>query len=1653
MLIHSCSQRRAVGRCVLLAFALVLLAFHSCLAAIVYVDTSLTSTPADCTSSSSPPPAPRNGTPADSNNSTICGQSVACACTTLEQAVGVAQDGDVVTLLSPSTSAITLTSTIHVSSSIAIQSAQCIAPTQTSPAETAAQLIALWNSSVADDQQQYCNTSARVTISCSSGSSFAAFEVATDKSFALVGIVIRSCFSNTGSAGILMTASALSTQPLATNTTTAVTTQLSSNITTTPPPSSADSSTQPLHINECSSTAEPAPPAPAYTLYPLLFTSHCTFESLSSAISSGAVYVGPLVSGEHMKFMYEPPTVATQTVYVYANLPRPAVVVRASTFLNNWGAIGIAVYSHFSTHVIACEFVNNTDTGNKHAAPVERGGALETGLSYVQGTNFTSFLLVDKSRFDANRMTAIWTHTIASITDSTLQRSKVGVWTTRVYGVVPEWDQAVQVSFIRMTCSDMLNACIRDPASFRLVRCTLVDNSVYALYSNNAFYFRIEACNFQGNNLVHIRMETTSSRGGSESLLLDSQFRNSTVGGVEVWMVQPTVTAGLLVYNTTFEYMQAQDSSLPTLPTERTSASALHTLGVPNVRIDRCYFAHNYGAHGSAIIATNASIVTVSNSIFHHNRAGPHITYTNTSYHGLTQGGALHTSSSLVLSNSSFHRNTAGRGGAIYLADVPHIPYRATIESCHFSLNNAQLGGAIYTRLLRNQLKHITCSLNNALGGLGGCIYLHNPSTDYRMQATFEDWTCTMNLASNGACIWSSYAIHVDLTDSLIQGNIAVPALRSLWSWVQAWFHWPPSSSAVHDDSSQSLDDQHQHQQHRLPIDNTIDQASLGGNTVDLDQALQALRTMMATTPECIDFVQQLQQQLQDSAGDWIASSVLRAFIDAPITSSTFDDADSNTNSSGTDAPCSLSYIINTNQSHTAVESLDSPIGARVAIGVGGGIGMLSVHATIIARNVSLINNYGTLGAGVLSPGTFVGEHVRFYGNQALLVGGAGVVTGGSWRNCRFANNSAHVSVGGALFIALTSEMCDSTFEFNYANHSGGALYLLGPRHQVKHSTFESNRAMYGGAISQGLRSSVALSHCNFTNNRASVGGAVRCYSCSVDHCTFVRNTANSTAGALSGINKATISDSLFVDNIADRNCHLKLHGTGNSPDIAKLWNIADVASLCGAGGAVASPAVTIARSMFERNAAMNGGALFTYNATIERTLFASNSASGAGGAIFYGTPAHTTNLTLTMHSVDLYNNDAMIGGAVSAILGEAMLVASNFINNTAQTCGGAVFSYKQLLHTSNSTFLANQAGNRSLARETDAFIMRFGAAPPSFSFNASMPQPLDAWLPSTFWLQLAQFASRFPLGGGGMFVTDTPSLLITNCSFHANAAWAGLGGAVAVSGVARIDTTSMAHHIAGAGGAVYACPSSHVDFVQCRLSNNSASILGGAVVAQGWNTASFESVGFFNNSALLVGGFQESVSLAASLPLPFHYATCTQQDADTVVVQLATNLMVFHKCEFHVVSATPIGGVLLPLSPTDDPPQFEAATQLNFTVTTCDYCGKRLTTGGYANRFQLKLKPTSVMLPDLSPNCPSQDKAVNLTVVDLENGTYSATTALYTAVSYQVSVLFLYNTTTNDTPMNFAIVPSMYQPTSTQVDLCAAQPHNVQLTRLVVAL
>ena len=218
-----------------------------------------------------------------------------------------------------------------------------------------------------------------------------------------------------------------------------------------------------------------------------------------------------------------------------------------------------------------------------------------------------------------------------------------------------------------------------------------------------------------------------------------------------------------------------------------------------------------------------------------------------------------------------------------------------------------------------------------------------------------------------------------------------------------------------------------------------------------------------------------------------------------------------------------------------------------------------------------------------------------------------------------------------------------------YNNSFGGAIYNPGEHYDpylyLTNCVFKNNSAMYGGALY------MTYGHLKIINT------------------TFESNTAYSYGGAIAAGENSVIEiyDSNFINDKS-------LKDSGG----AIYFRYADV---------------KISNSNFINCYGQFGGAICDLgaNSTISNSKFTGNRASYRGGAIYslYG--------KFFINDCDLRNNHGKNGGAIFLDNATSHYITNSlFISNTADLCGGAIYSLLNVIPSNSGNYYANNKAQES---------------------------------------------------------------------------------------------------------------------------------------------------------------------------------------------------------------------------------------------------------------------------------------------------------------------------------------------------------------------
>ncbi len=408
-----------------------------------------------------------------------------------------------------------------------------------------------------------------------------------------------------------------------------------------------------------------------------------------------------------------------------------------------------------------------------------------------------------------------------------------------------------------------------------------------------------------------------------------------------------------------------------------------------------------------------------------------------------------------------------------------------------------------------------------------------------------------------------------------------------------------------------------------------------------------------------------------------------------------------------------------------------------------------------------------------------VRENVAAYGTAGIRVGAGSDI---EMRYCIVEGNTSINGYGG-MTSSNSNVLIDACeFRANVASieHQHSVVFLAaynGESVYVNDTLFESNAGIttievYGGTESNPIR----FEACTIRGNRGMQG--VGMY----------------------------VSGNAYTDIIA---CQFEDNWSDSGPPVYQS----------GAGIAVRSSStpglLRIEDCEFRNNRAASGAAVIVFGNIVKfsNCLFEDNvSDPGIGAAI---TVTGSNNAYAAFSHCRFEGNHSQRGGAAAGYRGTLEFQQCEFIDNTAEFNGGAIYGYGQSnIHADQCIFESNQS-----------------------------------------------------LQGGALYFTDQSSATLTACSFVNNGA-AAQGGAAyhhSDAGTLAYDNCSFIDNEAGSDGGAVASTSTQAAFEHCNFSGNTAVVGGG--MANGFNAAAtLVNCKFIDNLADLGGGLANEFGGVATL-------------------------------------------------------------------------------------------------------------------------------------------------------------------------------------------
>ncbi len=391
----------------------------------------------------------------------------------------------------------------------------------------------------------------------------------------------------------------------------------------------------------------------------------------------------------------------------------------------------------------------------------------------------------------------------------------------------------------------------------------------------------------------------------------------------------------------------------------------------------------------------------------------------------------------------------------------------------------------------------------------------------------------------------------------------------------------------------------------------------------------------------------------------------------------------------------------------------------------------------------------GTDATAILDGVTISGGNANGTGDDELGAGLIGFGVNASLSRLVVKDNFAAFQGGGMQLRAGSNPtITDSTFSGNMVLDNGGAVYNGSSSPTFSRCTFTANSAgKYAGAMCNRDLSNVTLDQCTFSDNVAATitdgvggGGAIvnAASSPSIVNCTFERNRAiMGKGGAIVnefGFNPAlgpgnpTITGCTFNDNFAGKTGGVLYNTDGSSPSLVDC-TLTNNSALEKGGAMYNGPGTVpaVIHGVFTQNSAARGGAIYNTGTSFQfnggspiltNCTLSDNTATEFGGGMYSAVNTHSvlTDCTFRANSaqsggaiyVDNYcaptlegctiiDNQAtgpdvgsgfVGGGGMWISASSATVSRTRFINNTAITGGGAIYSFF-------STFLEPGGGGK----------------------------------------------------------------------------------------------------------------------------------------------------------------------------------------------------------------------------------------------------------------------------------------------------------------------------------------------------------------------
>ena len=402
----------------------------------------------------------------------------------------------------------------------------------------------------------------------------------------------------------------------------------------------------------------------------------------------------------------------------------------------------------------------------------------------------------------------------------------------------------------------------------------------------------------------------------------------------------------------------------------------------------------------------------------------------------------------------------------------------------------------------------------------------------------------------------------------------------------------------------------------------------------------------------------------------------------------------------------------------------------------GGGILLYEASATI--DSCVIRNNRGAVTSSISGGGGIAVQGRSTPGVSALITNSVITDNWASWegggihvfkyaqavvQGCTVSRNSTQ-GRGGGVFVRVysTLEISDSTVEGNSAGYAGGGLRVSDfCTVSLRNSTFSGNGVNNpylndggGAAIDHSI---LGVDGCTFRGNRAGYGGGIHTSSsqATITGSLFEDNVATYVGGGLRIYEGYYLGPASSLTGTTFRN---NRSATGGGADLAgPLAPIEDctfTGNTADNGGGMnltnPSYALTLVRSSVSGNTANYGGGIFGSRVTILQSDVSGNAALYHGAGVF-GDNLDISNTTLTKNRVTFtspYSFYGYGGAAVYGRSGSVRIASCNVADNTSNYMSGGFQGGGAALTVLNSIFWNPGAPLEITAGSLDSFSVTF---------------------------------------------------------------------------------------------------------------------------------------------------------------------------------------------------------------------------------------------------------------------------------------------------------------------------------------------------------